>query len=203
MNTVQKIHPLMFTGGFALALITLGVPVLSIWFSFFVLGKISFFARILQINSYPLFSLAPGFILGVFIILIGLVLARKQNELALRWVTALVGGTIITSTIVAFWVMLLIQMPRFQIYQIAFEQTRWNQSSCNYSRVRQQMLSDLRTRAQGKTKAELEAMIGRPTDGQNSYCLGPEAHVIPIDRVFMQPIYSRDSRVTDLRITAS
>lgn len=198
----SRLHPALVLGALAIALMIIGAPFVSYWVSFFLLGKISVVAALLQKSSHPVFPLLPGFIAGLSLVGIGLTLGRRMSTAA-SWAFTISGGVVLMTSVLAMWLFSLVALPRFQMHAITFDATVWAQADCGTTRVRQQMLADLKSKIEGLNQEQIVALIGEPTDGKSSYCLGPEPHVIPVDREFMQVLYTRDGRAADLKISAN
>ncbi|MGI6103007.1 MAG: hypothetical protein ACOYBJ_00055 [Patescibacteria group bacterium] len=178
-------------------------PLISYALSFFALGQFAPFARLLQVNSSPLFPLLPGVMVGLLAIGFGWWQFRRQPG-SVRGSIILWGGSgALLSSLFVLVFALLLALPRFSVAQRPFDAEGWRAADCSQSRVRQQMFAGMREVVLGKTQAEVEAILGQPTDGQRSYCLGPEAHVIPVDREFMQVLYDRNGRAAELKVSGN
>lgn len=202
MSTVPRLHPAIILAVLGLVLLAVGTPFISYWVSFLILGKVSVIARLLQTSAHPFFPLLPGLTVGGVLVLLGILAGRRGTGMT-SWVSTLVGGVMIVTSILAMWFLSLLALPRFQIHPLPFDATKWAQADCDTTRVRQQMLADLNTRIEGLSQEQVIALIGEPTDGKSSYCLGPEPHVLPVDREFMQILYTRDGRAAELKISAN
>src|SRR3990167_2030866 len=138
---------LILAGGFA-AIVVLGSPIISLWFSFFVLGRLSAIGAQLQTHSSPIVGLLPAFLLGLALLGCGWWLSRKNATFELM--SQGLGMALLVCNITAFWMMTLVIMPRYDLRQISFEKTAWDHANCYNDRVRQEMLVDLRTQLDRK-----------------------------------------------------
>lgn len=202
MSATPRLHPALVFAAFGLVLLALGTPFISYWISFFVLGKVSVVARLLQTSSHPFFPLVPGMVAGGFFLFLGLWSGRRSVG-PMAWGSTVLGGTMLIVSVLTVWFLSLLALPRFQIHALPFDVTKWAQADCATTRTRQQMLADLNGKIEGLPQEQVVALIGQPTDGKSSYCLGPEPHVLPVDREFMQILYTRDGRAAELKISAN
>lgn len=201
--TVRR-REFMYGAGVALLVIfALSAPFFSYWFSFRVLGIFSPIARLLQANSHPVYPLIPAITVALIFLIIGVVLTTHPDRKITGSVIA--GASVLTlaMTISTLWFAALVIAPRFGISQIPFDAAVWKNADCTSSRVRQQMFSGLERALYGKTSEEIEALIGLPSSGESSYCLGPEAHIIPVDREFLQILYDRNGHAVDFKVSGN
>lgn len=202
MNQKIATSPAAIAGATLAAIALLGSPLISYWLSFFILGNVPFYARLLQGTGHAFWALLPGILLIILAVILGWRALKQGRSSAVRWLAA--AGIALASHVLVLWFLLLLVMPRFQIHQIPFDQAKWARVSCqDNTRVRQQMLASLKSQLVGKAKAEATALIGSPDDGQRSYCLGPEAHIVPVDREFLQLVYDREGKVVDFKISGN
>ncbi|MBI4032446.1 hypothetical protein HY374_01940 [Candidatus Berkelbacteria bacterium] len=202
MHQPLRLHPALVFAVLGLVLLTLGTPFISYWVSFFILGKVSVIARLLQTSAHPFFPLLPGMIAGGAVLVLGLLVGRRTAS-SMALAGTVLGGAMLVVSVLSVWFLSLLSLPRFQIHPLPFDAAKWAQADCDTTRVRQQMLADLNTKIEGLSQEQVTALIGEPTDGKSSYCLGPEPHVIPVDREFMQVLYTRDGRAAELKISAN
>ncbi len=88
--------------------------------------------------------------------------------------------------------------------QIQFDTVAWEKADCKVvrTRIRQQMLNDLKNKISNSTKAEVVQLLGEP-DKYGQYCLGPEPFFPPIDTAWLEINYNENnqvSRVDTIRI---
>lgn len=203
-SSMPRLHPVVVLAIVALLLVALGTPLISYWVSFFVLGKIAPVARLLQVSAQPIFPMLPGLCVAAVVLAGSLLIGRRGESVrAVAWFGAGLAGVMVASSVLAIWFFALLSLPRYQIHPVAFDAAKWAAADCATTRVRQQMLADLDDQLKGKTQAEVKALIGEPTDGRTSYCLGPEPHVIAVDREFMQVLFTRDGLAAELKISAN
>lgn len=200
MHNDQSPASAMFAGAIGGALI-LGSPLLALWLSFFVLGRIGPYGQFLQTNSSPFVALLPALLTGALLLTTGWWFVR-QGKSSGRLVQG-VGASVLVFNLLAGWFLTLLIMPRFNLSQVPFDKAAWDASDCYNDRTRQRMLVNLRETLRGKNREQVLATIGQPSDGRSSYCLGPEAHIIPVDREFMQPTFNAQGQLVDLKVTGS
>ena len=184
--------------------IGLGLPALSISFTYNFLIHIPKLDAAIQRTGHPLLALMPGIMAALLCLVAAGYLAKKQTKthsLATMFQLAGIGG--IVSTVVALWIQVLFVRQQFPVKQIPFNVTQWNQAGCSTSRVRQMMLTGLTQQIRGMTPQQITALLGPNEVGESSYCLGPEPVAIPTDRLVLRVLYDAHGQAADVRISAN
>ena len=181
-----------------------GLPALSIAFTYSFLIHIPKIGTLIQQTGHPLLALLPGAILAIGFILAGTTFARigSGQKLFTKWLTVL-GTAGIVATIIALWFQVLILRQYFTVKQVNFDSAKWQNSGCGTSRARQMMLTAMVQQIRGMTPQQVTALLGQSDVGEASYCLGPEPDAFPTNRLVLRVLYDAHGKAADVRISSN
>jgi amino acid transporter len=184
--------------------IGLGLPALSISFTYNFLIHIPKLDAAIQRTGHPLLALMPGIVVALLCLVVAGYWIKKQTKARLlSTIIQLIGVGGIVATVIALWIQVLFVRQQFPVKQIPFNVTQWNQAGCGTSRVRQMMLTGLTQQIRGMTPQQITALLGPNEVGESSYCLGPEPVAIPTDRLVLRVLYDAHGQAADVRISAN
>ena len=181
----------------------LGLPALSISFTYSFLIHIPRLGTVIQRIGHPLLALLPGVLVALACLLIAGYWTTKQSSHLASTLLMMVGAGGIVATIVALWIQVLVIRQQFPIKQIPFNAAQWDQADCGTSRVRQMMVTGLVQQIRGMTPQQITTLLGPNEVGESSYCLGPEPAAVPTDRLTLRVLYDAHGQAVDVRISAN
>lgn len=181
----------------------LGLPALSIAFTYSFLLHAPAIGTFIQRTGHPLVGLLPGALIALICLLIAGYWTMKQHAHPASTTLMMIGAGGIVATIVSLWIQVLLIRQDFPVKQIPFNVAQWDQAGCGTSRVRQMMITGLVQQIRGMTPQQITALLGPNEVGESSYCLGPEPVAVPTDRLVMRVLYDAHGQAVDVRISAN